>query len=165
MIANIPCMTKKAVPEKGSMVVKYSFIERPRSRSTKPNSAVSRRKSAMHPTPSRPAGLCGMANFPTTQRAAKTTTPSMIGISISSANLVPTCGTSHRMRTGPSMTPAPNTSAKYSTPAFTTCLILCLPLCPSLNVLSDTHLFPSSKHCICLYQYSSQISICQRCAV
>ncbi len=148
-MANTPCITKKAVPETGSMAVKYSFIERPRSWSTRLNSAASSIANATHPIPSRRDNIDGTAKRRTTHRAAIMTTPNMMGISISSAILSPKRGTTHSMRIGPSTKPAPNTSEKYNAPAFTTCLMSCPPVRPSLNVTTIRHSFPCSKHCIC----------------
>jgi hypothetical protein len=54
----------------------------------------------------------GRARRRTIHRAATTVTTNMMGVSISSAILVPKRGTTHSMRMGPSTKPAPNTSTK-----------------------------------------------------
>ena len=49
-----------------------------------------------------------------TQRAAKKTTASINGSSVSSATLTPTVGTNHITLTVPNTKPAPKTIAKYT---------------------------------------------------
>jgi hypothetical protein len=86
--------------------------EMPRIRSTRPNSAASMRSSAMQPVPNRASVDEGTARRTTVQRAAATVTKSITGISINSADLVPTCGATNNVRTTPRAKPAPKTSAK-----------------------------------------------------
>jgi hypothetical protein len=72
---------------------KDSEIERPRSVSTKVNSAAIKSPSTKKPAPRRVLGVGARAKRRTTQRAAKKVTASMSGASISSATLFPTRGT------------------------------------------------------------------------
>src|SRR5207302_800939 len=74
--------------------------------------AMSIRRSAMRPMPSRLDGVSGTASLRTMCGAATIVITSMIGASKSSRILVPSRGAAHRMRMGPSMNPAPKTTAK-----------------------------------------------------
>lgn len=84
---------------------KYSLIERPRTQKTNPNPATSMRSNAMQPIPSRADHIIGTDRRRTVQRAATMVTTSTMGISISSAVLVPTRGTTHSVRMAPSTKP------------------------------------------------------------
>ena len=66
----------------------------------------------MQPILSRADGMGGTARRRTVHRAATMVTTSMMGISISSAVLVPTRGTTDNVRMAPSTKPTPNTRAK-----------------------------------------------------
>ena len=74
-------------------------IERPRSQSTNPNSATQHEDERDAPHPERADGTDGTASRKTVHRAARMLIASMMGVSISSAILVPTRGTIHRVRT------------------------------------------------------------------
>jgi hypothetical protein len=76
----------------------HSLIDRPRSQSTSPHSATSRRASAMHPIPNRAEGVDGTARRRTIHCAVTIVTTSMTGLSISSDILAPTRGTTHSVR-------------------------------------------------------------------
>jgi len=68
-------------------------------------------------------GLVWTNRRSTVQRAAKIVTASITGISLSSAFLVPTRGTTHNVRIAPSTKPTANTSAKYTVPASSICMM------------------------------------------
>lgn len=75
------------------------------------NSATSKRPSAIKPMPNRLDGVGGMPRRRTIHCAARMITTRMMGVSISSAVLVPKRGTNHSVQMGPSTKPAPNTKA------------------------------------------------------
>jgi len=75
-------------------------VERPRSRSTSVNSAISNGANATQPMPIRLAARGGTAKRAVMHLATRTITASMMGVFIGWAVLVPTRGTSHRIRRG-----------------------------------------------------------------
>ncbi|HMK77444.1 MAG TPA: hypothetical protein VK568_14850 [Thermodesulfobacteriota bacterium] len=66
----------------------------------------------MQPIPRRRDGMDGTARRRTVHHAATTVTTNMMGVSISSAILVPKRGAAHRVRIDPSTKPAPKTITK-----------------------------------------------------
>ncbi len=112
MMAKTASIPKYTVPDTGSRLAKYLLIVRPRIQSTTVNSVASKKARATIPTASRVAGVARKENRLAIQRAARTVTTNMMGVSISSAVLVPSLGTIQSTRMVPRTKPAANTRAK-----------------------------------------------------